>query len=88
MAPGATFSDVGTDYDTQRMMPEYELKGKSAAGADLEVDLSVNGDLFEIETVIEQTDVPAPVLGLLKVYLPGFQDRIVATPEQRQFLRI
>jgi uncharacterized membrane protein YkoI len=73
MAPGATFSDVGTDYDTQRMMPEYEVKGKSAAGVDLEVDLSVNGDLLEIETVIAPTDVPAPVMGLLKVYLPDFQ---------------
>jgi uncharacterized protein YuzE len=73
MSPGATFSAVGTDYDTQRMMPEYEVKGKTAAGADLEVDLGVNGDLFEIETVIAATDVPAPVMGLLKVYLPDFQ---------------
>jgi uncharacterized membrane protein YkoI len=72
-APGAKFDSAGTDYDTRLMQPEYEIKGKTANGKAVEVDVSATGELHEVETEITAADVPAPVLKILKAYLPNFR---------------
>lgn len=71
-APDATWESAGTDYDTQLMAPEYEIVGKMKDGTVVEIDVSPEGDLHEIETVIAADAVPAPVMKLLNTYLPGF----------------
>jgi hypothetical protein len=76
-APDAQWESVGTDFDTQLMAPEYEIKGKMANGTVLEVDVSPEGALHEIETVVEAGAVPAAVTKLLGVYLPGFTPTLI-----------
>lgn len=71
-APDATWESAGTDFDTMTMRPEYEIAGKLANGAAIEVDVTPEGNLAEIETVIEAGAVPEAVMKLVGVYLPGF----------------
>jgi hypothetical protein len=76
-APDATWDSAGTDYDTQLMSAEYEIKGKTQNGAQIEIDVSPDGDLHEIETAIAAGDVPPPVMKLVNTYLPGFTPTLV-----------
>ena len=76
-APDAQWESVGTDFDTQLMAPEYEIKGKTKAGNVVEVDVSPEGSLHEIESVIAAGDVPAPVMKLIEAYLPGFTPTLI-----------
>ena len=71
-APDATWESAGTDFDTQLMAPEYEIKGKTKDGMAIEVDVSADGGIHEIETVIAAGAVPEAVTKLLGTYLPGF----------------
>ena len=76
-APEAKWESAGTDFDTQTMWPEYEIAGKLPNGAAIEVDVTPEGNLHEVETVIEASTVPEPVMKLLGVYLPGFTPTLV-----------
>jgi hypothetical protein len=76
-APDATWESAGTDFDTQLMAPEYEILGKMKDGTVVEVDVSPEGNMHEIETVIVAADVPAPVMKLVNAYLPGFAPTLV-----------
>ena len=57
-APEAKWESAGTDFDTQLMAPEYEIKGKTADGKGIEIDVSPEGNLHEIELVIDESSVP------------------------------
>jgi len=50
----------------------YELAGKDADGAAIEVDVHADGTLEELETAIEAADVPAAVTERLTSALPDF----------------
>lgn len=76
-APDATWESAGTDYDTQLMKPEFEIAGKMADGTKVEVDVSPEGELHEVETVVQADTVPAPVMALVKKYLPDFTPSLV-----------
>jgi hypothetical protein len=76
-APGAKWETVGTDFDAQLGEAEYEIKGKMENGTVIEVDVSPEGKIHEIETVIHAGDVPAPVTKLMSAYLPGFSPTLV-----------
>jgi hypothetical protein len=71
-APDAKWESAGTDFDTQLMAPEYEIKGMTKDGKAIEVDVSADGAIHEIETTIAAGDVPAALTKLLGTYLPGF----------------
>ena len=70
-APDAEWTSAGTDYDGQLMEPEYEITG-TMNGSKIEVDVSPEGMLHEVETAITASDVPQPTMTLLNAYLPGF----------------
>lgn len=76
-APEATWESAATDFDTQAMWPEYEIAGKLPNGMAIEVDVTPEGDLHEIETAIEAGAVPEPVMKLIGVYLPGFTPTLI-----------
>ena len=76
-APEAKWETAGTDFDTQLMSPEFEIAGKLPNGVAIEVDVSPEGNLHEIETAIEAAAVPEPVMKLLGVYLPGFTPTLI-----------
>ena len=68
----ARMGTAGTDFDSQLGSAEYEIKGKMENGTVVEVDVSPEGKVHEIETAIPAVEVPAPVTKLLNAYLPGF----------------
>jgi hypothetical protein len=76
-APDAQWESAGTDFDTQTMWPEYEIAGKLPNGTAIEVDVTPEGNLHEVETVIEAAAVPEPVMKLIGVYLPGFTPTLI-----------
>jgi hypothetical protein len=76
-APGAAWESVSTDFDTQLGEAEYEIKGKMQNGTVVEVDVSPQGKVHEIETVIQASEVPTPVMKLVNTYLPGFSPTLV-----------
>lgn len=76
-APDAKWDSAGTDFDTQLMAAEYEIAGKGADGAAIEVDVSPEGALHEIETEINADAVPAEVMALVERYLPGFAPSLI-----------
>jgi hypothetical protein len=76
-APDATWETAGTDYDTQLMMPEYEITGTTEDGMSIEVDVSPEGKLHEIETEVEAGAMPEAASALLETYLPGFTPTLV-----------
>jgi hypothetical protein len=76
-APDATWETAGTDYDTQLMMPEYEITGKTKDGKRIEVDVSAEGKLHEVETEVQASDMPDAAMKLVKTYLPDFAPTLV-----------
>jgi hypothetical protein len=75
--PDATWESAETDFDTQLMSPEYEIMGTTQDGTAIEVDVSLEGSLHEIETVIGAEQIPAEVMKLVNLYLPGFAPTLV-----------
>jgi hypothetical protein len=64
---------TSAQLDLDGVAAVYELAGKDADGADVEVDVYADGTLEEIETVIEAADVPAAVTERLSSALPDFK---------------
>ena len=87
-APDARWDSAGTDYDTQLMEPEYEIKGKLKDGKAVEIDVSPDGRIHQVETAIAASDVPAAVMRIIETYLPGFEPSLVemsARPDNVNF---
>jgi hypothetical protein len=87
-APDAQWESAGTDYDTQLMEPEYEIKGKTKDGKAVEIDVSPDGKIHEVETAIAASEVPGSVLKMIETYLPGFEPTLVemsARPDNVNF---
>ena len=87
-APDAQWDSAGTDYDTQLMEPEYEIKGKLKDGKAVEIDVSPDGRIHQVETAIAASDVPAAVMRIIETYLPGFEPSLVemsARPDNVNF---
>ena len=87
-APDAQWESAGTDYDTQLMEPEYEIKGKMKDGKAVEIDVSPDGRIHEVETAIATSEVPTAVMKIIETYLPGFEPSLVemsARPDNVNF---
>jgi hypothetical protein len=69
---GADLKKAAVDYD-ETGVSVYELSGENPQGQQVEVDVTIEGKVVEIEKTIGTGEVPPPVLAALNQRLPGFQ---------------
>lgn len=75
---GAEFNRAQVDFDGIEV--EYELRGETRAGTEIEIDVFADGRLAEIEETIEKSDVPELPLKLLR---DEFGSRLQVTKYER-----
>jgi hypothetical protein len=64
-------TQAGIEVEGARII--YEITGRTREGQVREVDFHADGQLEEIETEIQQTDVPQPVMQALQRWMPNFR---------------
>ena len=74
--PGVEWTKAGIDVDIATMTPVYEITG-TIGGRQVEVDVTVTGEIDEIERQVEMSAVPQKAQALLRAYLPQFQPTMV-----------
>lgn len=62
---------VGVEVEGARVI--WEIRGRTRDGRIREVDFLSSGELDEVETEIQQTDVPQPVMQTLQRWMPNFR---------------
>lgn len=70
-APGVEFHRVSTEVEGGRLI--YEFEAYNSAGKHIEVDISEDGAIQEIEMEIAINQVPADVREVLDKTAPGFE---------------
>ena len=76
-APGAEFDDVSVEVEAG--VTVYEFRGVDYAGRRIEVDVTEDGALEEIEMEEAAADLPAVVLEAIEAREPGFEVTKVET---------
>jgi len=70
-APGVTFDRVSIEVENGVSI--YEFEAKDHNGLHIEIDVTENGELEEIEMETPWENVPEPVVATLKKTAPGFK---------------
>lgn len=83
--PQVTLDKAGTEVSSDDVL-EYELSGKNANGKQVEVDVTADGSIREIESEITPEEVPQNVVSKLKAYLPDFKPSFVEKSQRPNFI--
>lgn len=70
-APGVTFDRVSIEVENGVSI--YEFEAQDHNGKHIEIDVTEDGDLEEIEMEIDASELPASVLETLNDVAPGFR---------------
>ncbi|WDI31399.1 hypothetical protein PUV54_15725 [Hyphococcus flavus] len=70
-APGVTFDRVSIEVENGVSI--YEFEARDHNGNHIEIDVTEDGELDEIEMEIDESDLPASVLQTLNDVAPGFE---------------
>lgn len=73
--PGVTFHRVSSETEGGVLI--YEFEAYNSAGKHIEVDITENGDLQELEMEIDFAQVPANIKTALEETAPGFEPTYV-----------
>ena len=68
-APGVTWTKATKEVEDGKTI--YELVGKDAKGREVEVEVTPQGKVIEVETHIPMSEVPATVTDAFKAKYPG-----------------
>lgn len=77
---GMDFTEANTETEGGKTI--YEIRGKDSAGMTVEVDVSEDGTVEEIERQIAADKVPANVMAALRMEVPNFQPTLIETSER------
>jgi hypothetical protein len=69
--PGAKWEKAFKETEKGKVI--YEIKGDDAKGRDVEVEITADGKVLEVETEIAMSEVPEVVINALKAKLPKFK---------------
>jgi hypothetical protein len=69
--PGAKWEKAFKETEKGKVI--YAIKGDDAKGRDVEVEITADGKVLEVETEIAMSEVPEVVINALKAKLPKFK---------------